>query len=158
MRRVASVVLASLVAVAPVAAEQPGVIWGAAASLDNETLSVAGHRVRLLGIAAPMMDDWTYGVWARAGLDDLLGELGPLRCETYGRKETDHAFAVCRGTHQDGATRDLGEWMLRAGYAIALRDSADVPAVPAELAARYRAAEAAARDAGRGFWRGRPGY
>jgi len=158
MRAVAGVLLAYFLVIAPGVAGQPDVIQGAAASIDSDTLAIAGRRVRLFGIAAPQMDDWTYGVWARARLDELLRELGPLRCEVYGGQAIDRTVAVCLGAHRDGATRDLGEWMIRAGYAVALRDPIEGPAVPAELAARYRAAEAAARDAGRGLWRGRAGY
>lgn len=158
MRRVASLVLASLLAAAPGTAGQPDVLQGRAASIDSATLAIAGRRVRLYGVAAPQMDDWTYGVWARAGLDALLRRLGPLRCRLYGRPEDDAPAAVCLADHRGGATLDLGEWMIRAGYAVARHDPAEAPAVPAELAARYRAAEAAARDARRGFWQGRAGY
>jgi len=142
----------------PGGAKSPEIIHGRAASFDDGTLSIAGRRVQLFGVTEPEMDDWTYGVWARAGLDGLLRELGPLRCEIYGRSARGHAIAVCRGNHPDGSTRDLGEWMIRAGYAVAAGEAPDDPSAPDWLSARYQAAEAAARLARRGFWRGRAGY
>lgn len=158
MRGFAGIVVACLLTTAPLGAEQPEVIDGLAAALDNETLLIAGRRVRLLGTAAPTMDDWTYGVWARAGLDALLRSLGPLRCQVHERRSSGSVLAVCHGAHRGGARRDLGEWMIRAGYAVVPRDPADSRSMPDALATRYRAAEAAARAAGRGFWHGRAGY
>jgi endonuclease YncB( thermonuclease family) len=126
----------------------------AAVTGDSITVGGVGHpntMVRLWGIQAPeMSDDRDYGLYARAFLDDLLRQNGgQVKCVT---DSFDRSSAVCHA-----GTVDLGEAMLKTGWAVADRTVtlADVPGGDSERSKRaeaYHEAEAQARAGRKGRW------
>ena len=131
---------------APAAAGTP--IQGRAKIIDGDSLEVAGERIRLFGIDAPegrqqcrdaQGADYACGRDAARILTALIGGR-PVSCTlvTHDRYARDVATCQAEG-------RDLGEAMVRAGYA---RDYAR------PSTGRYAAAERDARAARRGIWAG----
>ena len=116
--------------------------------IDGRTLEVAGQRVRLFGIDAPDVNqvcqhggrDYPCGRVARAALWDLVAGLD-VSCapETEAPHEDGSIAATCTA---GGAS--LNESMVHGGWALADRGASD----------RYMAAEADARSARRGLWKG----
>lgn len=126
----------------------------AAVTGDSITVGGVGHSnttVRLWGIEAPDMgDDRDYGLYARAALDDLLRRQGgQVKCVL---DSLDRSAAVCHV-----GTVDLGEAMLKTGWAVADRTVtlADVPGGDSERSRRaesYHEAESQARAGRKGRW------
>jgi endonuclease YncB( thermonuclease family) len=119
-------------------------ITGRARIIDGDSLEVAGETIRLFGIDAPEAhqqcrdangQDYACGRDAARILTALIGGR-PVSCTlvTHDRYARDVATCQAEG-------RDLGEAMVRAGYA---RHSEG----------RYAAAERDARAAKRGIWAG----
>jgi len=118
-------------------------ITGWAKVTDGDGLKVAGYVVRLAGLDAP---EWNqpakhrWGLWFNHGKrvkGALKREVGGRRVQVavegfdrYGRVL---GTVSCRG-------RDVGEWLVRSGHAIACFDN------------RYREAEREARGEQRGMW------
>jgi len=110
--------------------------------VDGDTLRVGGTLVRLQGIDAPELaqtcgDGFRCGIWVRQRVAGHLGgrfatcdDLGP---DIYGR-----VLARC-----DVGGRDVGQWIVRQGLALAFR----------RYGQTYVPAEQAALDAGRGLHR-----
>ena len=129
---------------------------GQAVAVTGDSIAVgsAGHApvtVRLWGIEAPAMSDIRdYGLYARAALDDLLRQQGTkVNCVL---DRMDRSSAVCHV-----GTVDLGEAMLRTGWAIADRvvTLADIPGGDGERSMRaetYHKAETLARAGRKGRW------
>ncbi|WP_411037080.1 thermonuclease family protein [Shinella sp. BYT-45] len=117
---VAILALTALV-VARVSGEGGETIAGTARAADGDTLTLEGHRVRLVGIDTPEMTqvckrdgaDWRCGVAARSRLAELL-RAGPVTCRTQGTDRYDRWLARC-----ETAGGDLGERMVREGLAVA---------------------------------------
>ena len=131
-----------------VPAEAGTAISGRAKIIDGDSLEVAGERIRLFGIDAPEARqqcrdpqgaDYACGRDAARILTALIGGR-PVSCTlvTHDRYARDVATCQAEG-------RDLGEAMVRAGYA---RDYAR------HSKGRYAAAERDARAARRGLWAG----
>jgi endonuclease YncB( thermonuclease family) len=124
----------------------PGLLEGRARVVDGDTIEVAGRRVRLHGIDAPERDQacerggrrYACGEEAARALAELVAGRD-VRCAGRGEDQYGRVIAVCRA---DGT--DLGEAMVRAGWAVAFRRYAE----------DYVDAEAAARRAGAGLWAG----
>ncbi|MEO0035632.1 MAG: hypothetical protein RLZZ501_1655 [Pseudomonadota bacterium] len=128
----------------PAGAEE---IVGPAHVVDGDSLDVAGQSVRLFGIDAPEWSqlchrdgaDWAAGraaaVWLRA-----RAEGKPVRCVV--EDEDGHYHRRVATCHL--GRRDLNRAIVAAGWAVAYRRYSD----------RYVGAEAAARAAARGIWRG----
>ncbi len=119
---------------------------GTAAVIDGQTLELAGHRLRLEGIAAPALGarcrlrgaERDCGLISSAGLKDLTAG-ATVTCE---RRASVAADGVPRAACQaDGY--DLSEGMVYTGWA-----RADLTQM-----ARYEALERDAREARRGMWR-----
>jgi endonuclease YncB( thermonuclease family) len=116
--------------------------------IDGRTLEVAGQRIRLSGIDAPDLDQvcehggrqYRCGSVARAALWDLIAGLD-VSCtpEGDGPGPGGSILAICTA-----GGRSLNESMVRAGWALADRRATD----------RYGAAEAEAKNARRGLWKG----
>jgi endonuclease YncB( thermonuclease family) len=115
-------------------------------AIDGDSLRYGGEEIRLLGIDAPefhqtCLDErrrrWDCGRAARDELERLVAR-GAVQCRASGRDRYGRALAVCSA----GRIGDLGEAMVRQGYAIDY------------MGGRYTAAEAEARAARRGLWRG----
>jgi len=154
-RALRALLLAGAVAAAPLPASAIEFLSGQAVALTGDSIAVGavGHpstTVRLWGIEAPDMgDDRDYGLYARAALDDLLRQGGQVKCVL---DSLDRSSAVCHA-----GTVDLGEAMLKTGWAVADRTVtlADVPGGDSERSRRaeaYHEAEAQARAARRGRW------
>lgn len=112
--------------------------------VDGDTLDLAGHRIRLVGLDAPELQqtctaadggEWRCGEAARSALRTLAGD-ADLTCLPAGGDRYGRTLATCRA-----GTLDLAEALVGEGLAVA--------------SGRYGAAEAGARSAGRGLWAGR---
>jgi endonuclease YncB( thermonuclease family) len=119
-------------------------------SIDGDTLRAAnGAEYRLFGIDAPELaqscseangKSWLCGRAANAKLTTLI-KGGEVNCQSRATDRFGRTVAVCSAA----GVPDLGEAMVREGYAIDLGGAAGNP---------YRDAEAEAQTAKRGFWRG----
>ncbi|WLR94542.1 thermonuclease family protein [Shinella zoogloeoides] len=117
---VAILALTALV-VARVGGESTETVTGTARAADGDTLTLEGHRIRLVGIDTPEMMqvckrdglEWRCGVGARSRLAELL-RAGPVTCRTQGKDKYDRWLARC-----ETAAGDLGERMVREGLAVA---------------------------------------
>ena len=124
--------------------KRPGdVIKGWAKVPDGDGVKVKGYTVRMAGLDAP---EWNqkakhrFGFWfnhgkrvKRALVRELAGRRVQVRVEGYDRYGRVLGTVSCRG-------RDVGEWLVRSGHAIACFDS------------RYKAAEREAQSERRGMW------
>jgi len=129
------------------------VMDGPAEAIDGDTLSVAGRRLRLLGIDAPEMAQlcrafqtiWPCGRRSRDHLAGLIGD-GPVRCEVHpppsaAAEEPGLPLAVCIAS---GDPTSLNARMTRDGMAVPyVRHSDD-----------YLEAVVAAKRLKRGMWAG----
>ena len=133
----------------PVINDRPRVSYGVRATVvDGDSLQVGGKRIRLDGIDAPELAQtcrnadgraWPCGRAARARLAELTSG-GDVSCTDKGRDRYGRTIATCSA----GDFRDLGEALVREGYAINYD----------RYTSRYRAAQQRARRAHRGIWRG----
>ena len=117
-----------------------------AKAIDGDSIRTAHEEIRLIGIDAPELfqtcrdergSEWRCGRESHSFLRSIISH-GALSCtsnstDRYGRK-----LATCSA----GAIADVGEAMVRAGYAVSFMEG------------RYSGAEAEARTAKRGIWRG----
>lgn len=152
----AGALLLAMAAAASLPASAIEFLGGQAVAVTGDSIAVGamGHpseAVHLWGIEAPDMgDDRDYGLYARAALDDLLRRHGDqVKCVFDG---IDRSSAVCHA-----GTVDLGEAMLKTGWAVADRTVtlADIPGGDSERAKRaeaYHEAEAQARTGRKGRW------
>ena len=119
-------------------------------SVDGDTIRAAnGAEYRLFGIDAPELAQtcteangktWLCGRAAKAKLTTLM-KGGNVNCKSRATDRFGRIVAVCSAA----GVPDLGEAMVRDGYAIDLGGAAGNP---------YRDAEAEAQTAKRGIWRG----
>ena len=119
-------------------------------SVDGDTIRAAnGAEYRLFGIDAPELAQtcteangktWLCGRAAKAKLTTLI-KGGNVTCESRATDRFGRIVSVCSAQ----GVQDLGEAMVRDGYAIDLGGAAGNP---------YRDAEAEAQTAKRGIWRG----
>lgn len=123
---VAFLALTALI-VARVSGDSGETITGSARAADGDTLTLDGHRIRLVGIDTPEMAqictrdgaDWRCGIAARSRLAELL-RAGPITCRTQGTDKYNRWLARCETTEGD-----LGERMVREGLAVAYGGYAD---------------------------------
>jgi endonuclease YncB( thermonuclease family) len=115
-------------------------------TIDGDSLRSGGKDYRLLGIDAPELNqicrdergrNWACGHEAHAHLRAFVGR-GAVNCVFNSRDRYNRELGRCSA--QDVA--DLGEAMVRAGYAVDFMNGG------------YRSAEAEARREKRGIWRG----
>lgn len=125
-----------------------GDLSGRASIIDGDTLEIRDTRIRLWGIDAPESDQlcrdqesslYRCGAQAANDLDAFIARrmvsCMPMNLDQYGR-----TVATCT---VGGA--DLGEWLVRGGYALDW---------PQYSRGRYHAAQHDAEHAGRGIWKG----
>lgn len=117
-----------------------------ARATDGDSLRVDGKKIRLIGIDAPELlqtcrdehgREWTCGRAAHELLS-RFASLGKMTCASSAKDRYNRTLARCSA----GDVADVGEAMVRAGYAIDF------------MKGGYDAAEAEARAAKRGIWRG----
>jgi endonuclease YncB( thermonuclease family) len=139
----------------------PPALIGRASVIDGDTLEIHGQRIRIWGIDAPESrqactlagETYRCGQVAALHLSELIGA-HPVTCTPHGRPDRYRRIvvrcevtAVCKDADCTNATfrRDLGGWMVAAGWAV------DFP--------RYSDGEHAeqqfeAREACKGLWAG----
>jgi endonuclease YncB( thermonuclease family) len=139
------------VPVPPVATESlppppPMIFTGPATALDGMTVQIDDHRLLLFGVATSdlRVPD---GLRARMTLDRLIAGRSDVRCTEAPRDEGFRRRAVCLA-----GDIDLGEALLAEGIAFVDRFETHSPGADADLGARYDAAEASARQSGKGLW------
>ena len=117
-----------------------------ATAIDGDSLRSSNEEIRLVGIDAPelfqtCLDEhgrsWACGRAAHSFLQ-ALSSRGVLACAPYSNDRYGRKLSTCSA----GPIADVGEAMVRGGHAVNFMDG------------RYDAAEAEARDAKRGIWRG----
>lgn len=127
----------------------PGAVSHAASVrvADGDTIEFGGQRIRLQGIDAPELyqecrdaagRNWSCGRRARVELRKLIGNEA-VQCEAHAKDRFGRSVAVCRA-----GGRDLGEAMVRSGWALAYPD----------WASPYGAAQSEARSRKAGLWAG----
>jgi endonuclease YncB( thermonuclease family) len=119
-------------------------------SIDGDTIKAAnGAEYRLFGIDAPELKQscteadgksWLCGRAAKAKLTTLINR-GNVNCEPRSKDRYGRIVAVCSAE----GVPDIGEAMVREGYAVDLGGAAGNP---------YREAEEEAKTGKRGIWRG----
>ena len=120
-----------------------GTITGKAYVTDGDGLRVSGYEIRLAGLDAPEWDQWALhqdGYWFRHGkrvksalIQAVGGRHVRVTVEDFDRYGRIVGTATCDG-------KDVGEWLVRNGYAIAAYSD------------RYKHIEREARKEGRGMW------
>ncbi len=98
-------------------------LQGPARVIDGDTIEVVGQRVRLYGIDAPewrqlcIKDGWEWPC-GEAAADALraLVHAWEVSCEGKDLDRYGRLVARCRAGHED-----IGEWMVRQGWALAYR-------------------------------------
>lgn len=126
-------------------------IQGPAKVIDGDTMIVGEEHVRLHGVTAPGLNDWPWGAFARATLDELAhGKT--VACQIVDSGPRRHPAVLC-SLPGDSAFGDktLGEAMIRAGFAAHQR-LATHGMEPRAIADRYDAAEQAAQAERVGIW------
>ncbi len=118
-------------------------ITGKAYVTDGDGIRVARQEVRLAGLDAPEWDQKAKhrdGYWFNHGkrvksalIQEIGGKHVQVSVETVDKYGRLVGTATCKG-------RDIGEWLVRQGHAIAAYDD------------RYRHVEQEAREAKRGMW------
>jgi endonuclease YncB( thermonuclease family) len=124
-----------------------GPLTGYAKIVDGDTIVVARELVRLHGLDAPELDQTFWwrgeriacGMMAMAALEALTAGI-QLRCQAVERDR--HGRLVAKVFSSDGD--DIGRRLVLAGWALAYR----------QYSSDYVDAEAEARKAKRGMWRG----
>jgi len=125
-------------------------VSGPALAWDGDTVDINGQRIDLWGIDAPNLDN-ADGWYARAALDDLIGQNGTLVCTIKDRSGT-RDDAVCSNSRAG----DIGRAMLQSGWAVVSRSDTGRSGADKALADAYARAEAAARKQRAGLWKGMP--
>lgn len=127
------------------------VLSGRAYALDGDSLVLAGERLNLWGIDAPDFGN-AHGWYARAALDDLIGQGGNLVC-TIKRRSSSTDRALCSNSRSG----DVALAMLRGGWAIVTRTERRFPGADTALLDAYEEAEREARRRRAGLWGLQPG-
>ena len=144
------------VPVEPVEAQElapppPREFSGTAVAIDSATIQIGDQTLTLYGLT-PFRSDWRAEAAARAALDELVRDV-ELQCTEAGHDRFRRILATCSAAELDISEAMLGAGMSRVDRTVTWARSADQ-----ERAARYDAAERAARDASAGLWIIVPGY
>ena len=123
-------------------------ITGSAIVTDGDSIKILDRKIRIHGIDAPEIrqscksrtdDEWACGVAATKFLANFLLD-NSVTCEEKNIDQYGRIIAVC---HVDG--EDIGEFMVRSGFALAYR----------RYSKDYVDDEEEARKAKRGIWQGK---
>ena len=112
------------------------VFTGIMRAIDGDTLVFKGQRLRIYGISAPEMNE-PRGPVSLAAMDDIVNGK-KLKCEQRDIDRYQRPVVLCLLSG-----KDIGETMVRNGWAFAYRYFTDI----------YDDAEREARIKGNGFWR-----
>ena len=123
---------------------RPGdTITGKAFVIDGDTIRVSGQTIRLSGLDAPEVDQWAkhqHGYWYKQGIrvkSALIQAIGgknvQVKVEGYDKYDRVIGTVMFNG-------KDVGEWLVRNGHAIAAYGD------------QYKHLEREARRARRGMW------
>ncbi len=112
---------------------------------DGDTLQIGDKTVHLYGIAAPDIHA-SHGAEARLALDRLIAKQR-VQCSELDRGKDGSVVASCKI-----GNNDIAEQLLLTGYAAVYRNQGNPTAQELDLAQRYDAAEAMARDQHLGLW------
>jgi endonuclease YncB( thermonuclease family) len=127
--------------------------WAATPTVrDGGTLQLGNVTYRLDGIDAPTFDQlciddhadsWTCGIEARDQLTKMIGDR-QVRCDDLGVDPTSRKrrLGVCK---VEGETTNLGQLLVRQGFALNVESSAT---------GRFKTDEARAKEDRRGLWKG----
>jgi endonuclease YncB( thermonuclease family) len=126
--------------------QNPAQIIGVASVIDGDTIEIHGTRFRLEGIDAPESDQmctrgsagWACGRESAMALADFIGR-SSVTCQVVGQDKYRRSLDLCR-VHQ----RDVGDFMVREGWAIAYR----------KYSPAYIEAEQEAQERKRNLWSG----
>jgi endonuclease YncB( thermonuclease family) len=124
------------------------VMAGTASVIDGDTIEIHGRRIRLWGIDAPEGgqpcrvngEPWRCGQKSALALSSYIG-LRTVSCEQRDSDRYGRAVAVC----SIGQTPDLGEWLVRSGWALDY---------PRYSRGAYSDAQREAARTRRGMWQG----
>lgn len=118
-------------------------ITGKAYVIDGDGLKVSGYNVRLAGLDAPEWDQWAkhqHGYWFNQGkrvksalIQAIGGKEVRVKVKRYDKYNRVIGTVTCNG-------KDVGEWLVRNGLAIAAFGN------------QYKHIEREARRARRGMW------
>ena len=119
------------------------IITGKAYVIDGDTIRVARRTIRLSGLDAPELDQVAqheHGYWYKQGLrvkSELIRVIGGkhVQVQVEGTDKYDRVLGTV--LYED---KDVGEWLVRQGYAIAAYGD------------QYKHVEQEARRARRGMW------
>ena len=124
--------------------KQPeGTITGKAYVTDGDGLKVSGYNIRLAGLDAPEWDQWAkhqQGYWFQHGKrvkSALIREVGGKYVRVTVKGYDKYGRVIGTVTCND---KDVGEWLVRNGHAIAAYGD------------QYKQIEREARRARRGMW------
>jgi endonuclease YncB( thermonuclease family) len=146
------IVIIAVALIAHYCGYEPGVHFKVAdrvAAIDGDTLRSGDIEVRLYGVDAPELaqtcagedaKEWPCGREAQTRLKALIGR-NAVDCEPRARDKFNRIVAVCRTSK----VPDLGEALVREGFAVNFGGRAEGPYVDAEIEAQA---------AKRGIWRG----
>lgn len=124
-----------------------GHVAGRAGVIDGDTIEIRSQRIRISGVDAPEAGQvcyspsgrqWRCGQRAALMLADHIGA-GPVSCRTEGQDRFGRWLARCTAHGQD-----LGEWLVRNGWAVPYFDHNHA----------YAEAQRAARASRAGIWAG----
>lgn len=138
------IILASLLASLPAVAAET--VRGKASVIDGDTIEIHSERIRLHAIDSPEGRqrctrggvEWRCGTEAARALDAFIAG-ATVYCSARDTDRYGRMVATCRA-HKT----DLGEWMVRSGWALAYRQYGE----------DYVGAEQEARSARAGVWSG----
>lgn len=156
MIRAAAIAIVTILSLSPAQANATE-LSGVASVVDGDTIELHGHRIRLHGIDAPESAQacrrsdgsaWRCGREAAIALQDRIGRrtvvcarrTADLRAPS--EKKVDRYGRIVARCAVAGV--DVGDWMVRNGWAVAYR----------RYSSAYVEAEDEARNAARGIWSG----
>lgn len=128
------------------AAPPPMEFEGPAVALDGMTVQIGEIKLLLFGITAPEFRT-ADGLRARLVLDRLIAGRSDIRCIDAPRDEGFRRRAIC-----SSGTTDLSEALLAEGAVIVDRFQTNLKNADPTVSDHYDAAEASARQAGKGLW------
>lgn len=120
-----------------------GTITGKAFVIDGDTIRVSGQTIRLSGLDAPELNQWAkhqHGYWYKEGMQVksvLIRAIGGKNVQVKVEGYDKYVRVIGTVMFND---KDIGEWLVRNGYAVAAYGD------------QYKHLEREARRSRRGRW------